>query len=213
MNEPPMNTKTTAQLKNIEELLTGIQSQLALWLKEHKISQPYFIGIHTGGAWLAEHLHKALAIQSELGKLDISFYRDDFEQKGLHPEVKPSELSLSVEDANIILIDDVLMTGRTIRAAFNEIFDYGRPASVTLVTLIELTPRQLPIRADICGQKLSLPPSQRVNLSGPEPLKLEIISKDSERWVIWSNSNAYDWFLNLIFKYLRWSSIKTAALN
>lgn len=171
------NNKASA-LQDIDTLLAKLQNHLKDWIEENNISDPYFIGIHSGGVWVAEHLHKILNIKSELGRLDISFYRDDFEQKGLHPEVKPSELKQNVDDAHIILVDDVLMTGRTIRAALNEIFDYGRPASVTLVSLIELSARQLPIRADICGQKLYLPPSQRVNLSGPNPLKLEIINKD-----------------------------------
>ena len=169
-----MNNK---ELKTIRELFASTQTQLSTFLDNQAIPKPYFIGIHSGGAWLADYLHQALSIKTELGKLDISFYRDDFEQKGLHPEVKPSELNTHVDDAHIILIDDVLMTGRTIRAALNEIFDYGRPASVSLLCLIDLSARQLPIRPDICGQTLYLPPPQRVNLTGPEPLGLEIISK------------------------------------
>lgn len=164
-------------LHNIDTLLANIETNLKAHL--NKLNEDvYFLGIHTGGVWLAEHLHKVLNIKSELGKLDISFYRDDFQAKGLHPEVKPSELPFEVENAHIILIDDVVMTGRTIRAALNEIFDYGRPASVTLVCLIELDDRQLPISPDICGQKLSLTPSQRVELTGPHPLALKIVNKN-----------------------------------
>ena len=161
----------TNQLLPIDKLLNRLEQGLGEHLQNINGSV-YFIGIHTGGVWLAEHLH-----HSELGKLDISFYRDDFEQKGLHPEVKPSSLPFDIDNAHIILVDDVVMTGRTIRAALNEIFDYGRPASVALVSLIELSPRQLPIRPDICGQKLSLPPLQRVELAGPQPLSLKVVDK------------------------------------
>jgi pyrimidine operon attenuation protein/uracil phosphoribosyltransferase len=171
MTNSPVN-----QLRSIEQLLNTVETQLKAHLQclENSV---FFIGIHTGGVWLAEHLHRSLKINTELGKLDISFYRDDFQEKGLHPEVKPSSLPFEVDNAHIILIDDVVMTGRTIRAALNEIFDYGRPASITLVTLLELSPRQLPIRPDICGQKLSLPPLQRVELAGPQPLSIKVVDK------------------------------------
>ena len=109
-----------------------------------------------------------------MGTLDIAFYRDDFEQHGLPQRVRPSELPFTVDDRHIILIDDVLMTGRTIRAALNELFDYGRPASVTLVTLLDVDARQLPIRADILGASLALPAGQRVKLTGPAPLQLTL---------------------------------------
>lgn len=168
---------TNNPLQNIDTLLANIETNLKTHLNKLN-EETFFVGIHTGGVWLAEHLHKALKIKSDLGKLDISFYRDDFQEKGLHPEVKPSELPFDVENAHIILIDDVVMTGRTIRAALNEIFDYGRPASVTLICLIELNDRQLPISPDICGQKLSLPPLQRVELTGPVPLALKIVNKN-----------------------------------
>ncbi len=167
---------STSDLKNIDDLLKAVVLDLSKHLAQLE-AEAQFVGIHTGGVWLAEHLCKALNINRPLGKLDISFYRDDFERKGLHPEVKPSDLPFEVENANIILIDDIVMTGRTIRAALNEIFDYGRPKSVLLVSLIELNARQLPIRPDICGQKLSLPPSQRVELAGPEPLSLKVVEK------------------------------------
>jgi len=108
-----------------------------------------------------------------LGVLDASFYRDDFEHSGLHPKVRPSELPFAVDGAHLVLVDDVLMSGRTIRAALNELFDYGRPASVTLVCLLDLNARELPIRADVVGAALNLPVGQRVKLNGPNPLVLE----------------------------------------
>jgi len=128
------------------------------------------VGIHTGGAWIAEKLHQALALSEPLATLDISFYRDDFSRIGMHPQVKPSRLPPQVDDRHIILVDDVLHTGRTIRAAMNEIFDYGRPASITLACLLERSGRELPIQADAVASHLHLEPGQHIKLTGPEPL-------------------------------------------
>lgn len=140
-----------------------------------KVEDTLMVGIHTGGVWVAEKLHAQLGITQTLGKLDISFYRDDFSRIGMNPQVKPSQLPTSVDDNHIILVDDVLHTGRTIRAALNEIFDYGRPASVTLVVLGERSGRELPIQADIVGHHISLSEHEHVKLSGPDPLRLEVV--------------------------------------
>jgi len=137
-------------------------------------SRPLMVGIHTGGAWLAERLHELLGIEEPLGTLDISFYRDDFTRIGLHPQVKASELPFDMEDRNIILVDDVLHTGRTIRAAMNEIFDYARPASIKLAVLIDRGDHELPIQADVVGKTMDLKPGQQIKLTGPDKLALEI---------------------------------------
>ena len=115
------------------------------------------IGIHTGGVWLAERLHRELGIKQPFGVLDVAFYRDDFDKIGLHPQVKPSEIPFAVENAHILLVDDVLQTGRTIRAAINELFDYGRPASISLAALVDRGGRELPIAAQYTGIALELP--------------------------------------------------------
>ncbi|SER30683.1 pyrimidine operon attenuation protein / uracil phosphoribosyltransferase [Nitrosomonas sp. Nm51] len=118
------------------------------------------VGIHTGGAWLAERLHQALSATRSLeplGLLSVSFYRDDFDRVGLHAQVRPSEIPFNVNGAHILLVDDVLQTGRTIRAAINELFDYGRPASIALATLIDRGGRELPICAQYIGAGLRLP--------------------------------------------------------
>lgn len=133
------------------------------------------VGIHTGGAWLAQRLHAALGLPEPLGLLDISFYRDDFEGKGLHPRVKPSMLPFSPDDRHVILVDDVVMSGRTIRAALNVLFDYGRPASVLLAALVDLPRRELPIQPDFAGIRMDLRPGQRVKLLGPAPLSLTLV--------------------------------------
>lgn len=161
-------------LPNPAELLPQMAAALISHLKQRQIQQPRFIGIRKGGVWVAQALLETLGSQEPLGVLDVSFYRDDFTQNGLHPQVQPSELPFEVEGQHLVLIDDVLMSGRTIRAALNELFDYGRPASVTLVSLLDLNARELPIRPDVVGATLSLPSDQRVKLSGPTPLTLEL---------------------------------------
>jgi pyrimidine operon attenuation protein/uracil phosphoribosyltransferase len=157
-----------------DQLLQKLATDLAELLHTRSIEQPLMVGIHTGGAWIAEALRRMLNLQQPLSTLDISFYRDDFSRIGMHPKVKPSKLPPHVEDQHIILVDDVLQSGRTIRAAMNEIFDYGRPASITLVCLVERNGRELPIQADIIGQHLDMKPEQHIKLTGPEPLALVI---------------------------------------
>lgn len=161
-------------LPNPAELLPQMAAALVQHLNHRQIGEPRFIGIRTGGVWVAQALLEELGNQSPLGILDVSFYRDDFTQNGLHPQVQPSELPFEIEGQHLVLIDDVLMSGRTIRAALNELFDYGRPASVTLVSLLDLNARELPIRPDVVGATLSLASDQRVKLSGPTPLTLEL---------------------------------------
>ncbi|MCL4112710.1 UNVERIFIED_CONTAM: hypothetical protein GTU68_052157 [Idotea baltica] len=143
-------------------------------LKQKSIRNPHFIGIRTGGIWVAQALLKSLDVTEPLGVLDVSFYRDDFTQKGLHPQVQASVLPFDIDNQHIVLIDDILMSGRTIRAAMNEIFDYGRPSSITFVCLLSLTARELPIRPDIVGAQLALEKQQRVKLTGPSPMQLEL---------------------------------------
>ena len=156
--------------KLLEKLATDLENHL-----EHRgITDPLMVGIHTGGAWLAERLHAMLGLQQPLACLDISFYRDDFSRIGMNPQVKPSQLPPQVEDCHIVLVDDVLQTGRTIRAAMNELFDYGRPASITLACLVERSGRELPIQADVVGQELELNANEQIKLTGPDPLAWEL---------------------------------------
>jgi len=161
-------------LPNPDQLLPEMAAALDRHLTRHGITEPRFIGIHTGGVWVAQALLDLRGQQEALGVLDVSFYRDDFTQNGLHPQVRPSALPFEIEGQHLVLIDDVLMSGRTIRAALNELFDYGRPASVSLVCLLDLDARELPIRPDVVGATLSLPPEQRIKLLGPSPLALEL---------------------------------------
>ncbi len=159
------------ELATPDKLLAELADKLKTMLVDRAIEQPLMVGIHTGGVWLANILHQKLAIEQPLSTLDISFYRDDFSRIGMNPKVKPSQLPSQIDDRHIILVDDVLHTGRTIRAAMNEIFDYGRPASITLVCLVERSGREIPIQADIVGQHLHLKEGEHIKLTGPEPLE------------------------------------------
>jgi len=155
---------------NIDTAMTRMVEQLRPMLKR----DPLMIGIHTGGVWVAERLHQLLEFKEPLGTLDISFYRDDFTRIGMNPQVRTSHLPVNVEDRHLILVDDVLHTGRTIRAALNEIFDYGRPASVMLACLIERGGRELPIEPQVVGEHVKLGKNQHVKLLGPDKLELRI---------------------------------------
>ncbi len=161
-------------INHINLLLDSMTKCLKFQLKIHKRNNILMVGIHTGGVWVAEHLHQRLELKLPLGQLNIAFYRDDFSRIGLHPRVEPSSLPLEVENRHIVLVDDVLHTGRTIRAALNEIFDFGRPASVTLAVLVERNGRELPIQADVIGCSLHLEPGKHIKLCGPDPLSLDI---------------------------------------
>ena len=155
-----------------EQSATPLIEQLAKDLTPFIEADPkaVIIGIETGGYWVAQALHKQLAPDSALGKLNISFYRDDYSKAGLHPTVKPSEITENLDDRTVILVDDVLYTGRTIRAAMNEIFDYGRPDKIILAVLIERDGRELPIQADFSALSMHLKPNEQVKIHGPDPI-------------------------------------------
>jgi pyrimidine operon attenuation protein/uracil phosphoribosyltransferase len=127
------------------------------------------IGIRRGGVDVGKYLQskmleRHIALEPSFGELNISFYRDDFSTVGLHPTVGPSHVPFDVEGKHVILVDDVLATGRTVRAAMNEIFDYGRPSRISLAVLVQRTGHELPIRADVVGCSLDTPPSKYVQL-------------------------------------------------
>ncbi len=143
-------------------------------LKPHVTANTGLIGIHTGGVWLAERLHAALGITLPLGLLDISFYRDDFDKTGLHPQVKPTRIPFEIDGRHIVLIDDVLYTGRTVRGAMNELFDYGRPASISLAVLIDRGGRELPVAAQYVGGKLAVPQGHMLVLDRDDNGKLRL---------------------------------------
>ena len=137
----------SAKLPDAEQLLTALVAQM----RPQVSADTGLIGIVTGGVWLAERLHAALKLKVPFGTLDVSFYRDDFQHKGLKRKVAPSDIPFEVEGRDLILVDDVLYTGRTIRAAMNELFDYGRPKSIRLASLVDRGGRELPIAAQFVG--------------------------------------------------------------
>lgn len=132
------------------------------------------VGIYSGGAWLAERLANELQLQDRLGFIDVSFYRDDYAEKGLHAEVKPTQIPFEVEGATIVLVDDVLYTGRTTRAAINELFDYGRPARIMLAALVDRGGRELPIAADFVADTASLSSDQQLILQRADDGKFSL---------------------------------------
>jgi pyrimidine operon attenuation protein / uracil phosphoribosyltransferase len=132
------------------------------------------VGIYSGGAWLAERLAAEMQLKDRLGFIDVSFYRDDYAERGLHAEVKPTQIPFDVEGATILLVDDVLYTGRTTRAAINELFDYGRPAKIMLAALVDRGGRELPIAADFVADTATLSDDQQLVLQRADDGRLSL---------------------------------------
>jgi pyrimidine operon attenuation protein/uracil phosphoribosyltransferase len=124
-----------------------------------------FVGIYSGGAWLAERLPALVPGNHPVGFIDVSFYRDDYSRTGLKTGVKRSALPFDVDGATIVLVDDVLFTGRSVRAAINELFDFGRPSRIELAVLIDRGGRELPIEPTYCGARLAVARDLSVVLS------------------------------------------------
>ena len=153
---------------------------LAAELRPKLTSKSAMIGLYTGGAWLAERLHALLGLKEPLGLMDIAFYRDDYHAQGLHHDPKRTRIPFDVNGRELLLVDDVLYTGRTVRAAMNELFDYGRPASISLVVLADRGGRQLPICAQHVGARVEVPAGMRLTLKRADDGKLAL-ALESER--------------------------------
>ena len=138
------------------ELRRGVQALL----------QPHtqLVGIASGGAWLAERLHRDLGLAQPHSSLSSSLHRDDFAQRGLASSAQ-TQLHFDVNGADVLVLDDVLYTGRTVRAVINELFDYGRPTRVRLAVLVDRGGRQLPVQADFAAARLALAPTQSLALA------------------------------------------------
>ncbi len=156
----------------IEEMAQQLHSALASDLNESVI-----VGIHTGGVSIAAILHEKLSLDTPLCELNINFYRDDFSRIGLHPSVGASKLPTTIDNRNIILVDDVIYSGRTIRAAMNELFDFGRPSRIILAVLVQREGREIPIHPDITGQTIVLSPEKQIKLQMPD-MSLQIIGTE-----------------------------------
>ncbi|MES1926279.1 bifunctional pyr operon transcriptional regulator/uracil phosphoribosyltransferase PyrR [Salinisphaera sp. T31B1] len=160
------------QSYDVDAALAALRGQLAPLVEA--TPDAVMVGVETGGAWIAERLHADLGLSEPLGTLNISFYRDDFSTVGLHPSVGPSSIEAEIDGRTVILVDDVLYTGRTVRAALNELFDYGRPAAVRLAVLVDRGARELPFAPDAVGLHIDIERGRQIKLTGPEPLRLEM---------------------------------------
>ena len=141
------------------DLLRGMRLLLASYTQP-----PRLVGIASGGVWLAQRLQKDLELAEEVGTLSSAMHRDDFSQRGLACS-EPTRLPFDVNGAHLVVVDDVLYTGRTTRAVLNELFDYGRPASVRLVVLVDRGGRELPVQPDLAAARVALPASQSLELA------------------------------------------------
>ncbi|HEY5633063.1 MAG TPA: bifunctional pyr operon transcriptional regulator/uracil phosphoribosyltransferase PyrR [Burkholderiaceae bacterium] len=155
----------TAPTLDAEAAYARLRDGLAEGLSREPGRVPHLIGIHSGGVWVAERLHRDLALATPLGSLSSAFHRDDYGRRGLPAEMKSSALPFEIAGADIVLVDDILYTGRTVRAALNELFDYGRPTRVELAVLLDRGGRELPIEARYCGQVHPLPRERSFVLS------------------------------------------------
>lgn len=158
------------QLPNPETLLAEITAQIAAQINPNSA----LVGIHSGGVWLMRRILQTLNSEIPFGTLDAALYRDDYAARGLKANLKPSDIVFDVTDKHIILIDDIFYTGRTTRAAMNELFDYGRPASITLAVLINRGGAQLPITPNITGAEILLQANQNLQLSQDTKGKLHL---------------------------------------
>ncbi len=138
------------------ELLRGVRGLCT--------AETRLVGVTSGGAWLAERLQRELKLEGEHGTISSAMHRDDFAQRGLASGGQ-TVLPFDVNAAQIIILDDVLYTGRTIRAVINELFDYGRPASIQLAVLVDRGGRELPIQAHFAAARVALPPNQLLELA------------------------------------------------
>lgn len=164
-------------LPDAEELFEALVARLRV----HITPKTGIVGIVTGGAWLAQRLHESLDVKTPLGVLDPSFYRDDFRKSGLRHQVKPSQIPFDVQEHNVLLVDDVLFTGRTVRGAMNELFDYGRPARIDLAVLVDRGGRELPIAARFVGASLEVPPGKVLVLDRGPSGGLSLTLSDQRR--------------------------------
>lgn len=167
---------TTIDPTTVADWLDRMAGEIAASVGPH-LQQLRVVGIHSGGVRVAEALCQRLGLAGPVYSLDTSFYRDDFDRVGFHNRVERSRLPVEVDDHDILLVDDVLYTGRSVRAALNELFDYGRPARVLLAVLVERSGRELPIRPDFVGTYWPLDTAERVRLH-PHDLGLQVTTSE-----------------------------------
>lgn len=172
-------------LPDAEVLYQGLLARVREQLAEQGragAALTHLVGIYSGGAWLAERLHEDLQLPGQCSFLSSSLHRDDYEISGLHPGGNRTRLHFQVQGARILLLDDVLHTGRTVRAAINELFDFGRPQNIELAVLLDRAGRQLPIEPGLCMMRVEVPQDQSLALfrqsDGRFGLRLEKARRD-----------------------------------
>ncbi|MEO8278048.1 MAG: bifunctional pyr operon transcriptional regulator/uracil phosphoribosyltransferase PyrR [Ideonella sp.] len=150
----------------------ALYQKLLVGVRELMVADAVLVGIWSGGAWLAERLQRDLLLPGECGVISSTLHRDDFGSRGLAAGADPTRLPFEIEGRRIVLIDDVLDTGRTVRAVLNELFDFGRPASVALAVLVDRGGRELPIHAAFSAETIDLPSDRRLSLARDEAGRL-----------------------------------------
>ena len=158
----------------------ALYAQLLAGVRSLRSADTHLVGITSGGAWLAEALHKDLGLSGKHGVISSAMHRDDFAQRGLASSAQ-TQIPFDVNGADIILLDDVLYTGRTIRAVLNELFDFGRPAKVQLAVLVDRGGRQLPIEASFAAARVALPPEQQLALARSDNGKLSFEVRTADK--------------------------------
>jgi pyrimidine operon attenuation protein/uracil phosphoribosyltransferase len=162
-------------LPNAENLIESLKNKINEMIDDNTV----LIGVQRGGELILQKILPGLRNTIATGSIDTSFYRDDFSSRGLKIKNKPSKIDTEINGKHIILIDDVFSSGRTVRAAMNEIFDYGRPGKITLAVLIDRNEQELPIAPQICIEKISLNKDQNLELILDENKKFAFQLKES----------------------------------
>jgi len=161
-----MTAQTIMTARDIDRSLDRIA--LEILERNHGIDELAIVGIHTGGVFLARRIHEKILAREQgdlpLGELDITLYRDDWSLVSQNPIVRTTEIGFQVENRRVVLVDDVIFTGRTIRAAMDAIMDYGRPLSIQLAVLIDRSGRELPVQPDCIGLRVKAGPGERVDV-------------------------------------------------
>jgi len=157
----PAELQTNDSLPDAERVLAALVERMAPAIAHDAA----FVGIYSGGAWIAERLAAMVPGAHALGYIDVAFYRDDYNRAGLKPNARRTEIGFDVEGATIVLVDDVLFTGRSVRAAINELFDFGRPARVELAVLVDRGGRELPIEPTYAGVRLAVAADRSIVLA------------------------------------------------
>jgi len=171
-------TAVSHAVPDAHALYDNLRDQLAGLLKT--LAQPhYLVGITSGGAWLATRLQTDLGLEGEAGIISSSMHRDDFAKRGLASSAQ-TKLPFDVNGAHVVLIDDVLYTGRTIRAVLNELFDFGRPASVQLAVLVDRGGRELPVEANLVALEQGFPADLSLELKQDEQGELRFVLENKK---------------------------------